>query len=590
MEDGAGTNADEIVLADEFVGGNTADGLDKIRKRLLDLTSRNRLLNYRHPPTSSLRIVDAELNHVFRTLCDGQRFPLAPVPEPDEKDYICPPEGGQPQKPSPEQNAKRLGWTTSYDLTPTNNPSGSLRVLHYRDRLAPILRRMDSKARMIIQESGTNMLRMVFGFLEWYESEDSNEPRLAPLLTLPAVLERPRNEPPAFCGAVRHSGEDIEFNLSLAERLSQDFGLCLPSREEDELPEAYFSKFEQLLDQKRRWKLRRYLTLAFLSFGKLLMYRDLDRRNWPSDGLSQHPIVRELFEGTKRSGIIHAEEYAIDEPEMEGRVPPLVKDADSSQHSALVDALEGKNLVIEGPPGTGKSQTITNLIAVAIAHGKTALFVAEKLAALEVVRRRLDDVNLGIFCLELHSHKAKWDKLIPDLEQRLPLKDTFIDAVNIDAKRTLLKERKHLLNEYSRLINSRHEPLGLTVFDILWARERYLRTLRADPSMLLSILLPKVAEYDQAALVRAEHFVELHCQRLAILVSGGRTLAEHPWSWIATASWTFDKEARLLQLLRSIGELARKGSRIVAWLSQEVGLQIDPTPKGLMSRAQNRFS
>src|SRR5579863_6351106 len=110
---------------------------------------------------------------------------------------------------------------------------------------------MDSKARMIIQESGTNMLHMVFGFLEWYESEDSNEPHLAPLLTVPALLERPRNEPPAFCGAVRHSGEDIEFNLSLAERLSQDFGLCLPSREEDELPEAYFSKFEQLLDQKR---------------------------------------------------------------------------------------------------------------------------------------------------------------------------------------------------------------------------------------------------------------------------------------------------------------------------------------------------
>jgi len=139
MEEGAGPNADEIVLADEFVGGNTADGLDKIRKRLLDLTSRNRLLNYRHPATSSLRIVDAELDYVFRTVWDGQRFPLEPVPEPDEEDYIRPPGGGQPQKPSPEQSAKWLGWATSYDLTPTGNQSGSLRLLHYRDRLAPIL-------------------------------------------------------------------------------------------------------------------------------------------------------------------------------------------------------------------------------------------------------------------------------------------------------------------------------------------------------------------------------------------------------------------------------------------------------------------
>lgn len=581
MEDGADANVDETALPEEFVAGNTADGLDKIRKRLLDLTGRNRLLNYRHPPTSCLRIVDAELDHVFQSFCDGQRFPLEPVPEPDQGDYIRPPEGGQPQKPSPEQHAKRLGWAVSYDLTPRSNHQGALRVLHYRDRLAPILRRMDSKARMIVQESGTNMLHMVFGFLEWYESEDSSEPHLAPLLTVPAMLERPRNEPAAFCGAVRHSGEDIESNLSLTERLLQDFGLSLPSRDEDEPPEAFFSKFEELLSQKRRWKLRRYLTLTFLSFGKLLMYRDLDRRNWPSDGLLQHPIVRELFEGTKRNGTIHAEEYSIDAPDMEGRVPLLVKDADSSQHSALVDALEGKNLVIEGPPGTGKSQTITNLIAVAIAQGKTVLFVAEKLAALEVVRRRLDDVNLGIFCLELHSHKAKWDKLIPDLEQRLQMKETFVDSAGIDAKRKLLKERKHLLNEYSRLINSRHEPLGLTVFDILWARERYLRTLRADPSMLLSILVPKPTEYDQEALARADHFVELYTRQLAALVAGGRTLAEHPWSWIATASWTFDQEAQLLQVLRSIGELAKEGSQIVAWLSQEVKLQIEPTSKGL---------
>src|SRR6185436_21092895 len=121
-------------------------------------------------------------------------------------------------------------------------------------------------------------------------------------------------------------------------------------------------------------------------------------------------------EGSKKPDIELAEEYPIDAPELKKDVPDLIRDADSSQHSALIHALRGQNLVIEGPPGTGKSQTITNLIAAALARGKTVLFVSDKLAALEVVRHRLDKVGLGIFCLELHSHKTQKRKLLDDIE------------------------------------------------------------------------------------------------------------------------------------------------------------------------------
>ncbi|HTF68042.1 MAG TPA: AAA domain-containing protein, partial [Edaphobacter sp.] len=150
----------------------------------------------------------------------------------------------------------------------------------------------------------------------------------------------------------------------------------------------YFAKFADILKLKRTWSIRRHVTLALLSFGKLLMYRDLDPKTWPAgQRIAQHPLVRELFEGSKNPDIALAEEYPIDAPELVKDVPHLIRDADSSQHSALVHALRGQNLVIEGPPGTGKSQTITNLIAAVLAKGKTVLFVAEKLAALEVVRR-----------------------------------------------------------------------------------------------------------------------------------------------------------------------------------------------------------
>jgi ATP-dependent exoDNAse (exonuclease V) alpha subunit len=103
------------------------------------------------------------------------------------------------------------------------------------------------------------------------------------------------------------------------------------------------------------------------------MYRDLDPKTWPAgQSIAKHPLVRELFEGTKNPNITLAEQYDIDDPDLKKDIPHLIRDADSSQHRALVHALRGQNLVIEGPPGTGKSQTITNLMAAALARGKNS--------------------------------------------------------------------------------------------------------------------------------------------------------------------------------------------------------------------------
>jgi hypothetical protein len=452
-------------ISADFLTGSTEIGLDRIRTRLLDLTNRNKLLNFRHSNASSLRVVDVPIDSVFRRLRDNEKLSFLPVPASNG-------DGGE--VPSAKDHADDLGWNTSFDLDEADDDDAkSLPVLLYQEKLDTVSRKIATAAKTAIEESGTNMLYLVFGFLEWYESDDSQQPHLAPLVILPVAVERAGGKGRAVETVLEYSGEDLESNLSLVEKMRRDFGLELPLLEDDDTPEAYFAKFVDILKIKKHWSIRRQITLALLSFGKLLMYRDLDPKTWPAgQSIAKHLLVRELFEGSKNPNITLAEEYPIDEPELKKDVPNLIRDADSSQHSALVHALRGQNLVIEGPPGTGKSQTITNLIAAALARGKTVLFVSEKLAALEVVRRRLDDAGLGVFCLEVHSHKTKKGALLNDVAQRHQMRGSFKDPRDLDRHLSIVEEKKTLLTQYASLVNKTIEPFKATVFEILWARDR----------------------------------------------------------------------------------------------------------------------
>jgi hypothetical protein len=317
--------------------------------------------------------VDADPNVIYERLLNGEELPFLPVPEPppalQEPAILDPAE--KETKPLAADYAESLGWDTSFDLTAPsrhNADSRFLPLLHYVEDLETLTRKIASAAKTVIEESGTNMLYLTLGFLEWYESDDSQQPHLAPLVTIPVALNRQATRSKGFQATLEYSGEDFAVNLSLVEKMRRDFSIEIPTLGEGDRPETYFAAFDPILLQKRRWRICRHITLSLLSFGKLLMYRDLDSKLWPA--IAKHPLVTELFEGRKNETITHAEEHQIDGPELTHEVPPLVVDADSSQHSALIDAMRGQNLVIEGPPGTGKSQTITNLIAAALTMGR----------------------------------------------------------------------------------------------------------------------------------------------------------------------------------------------------------------------------
>ena len=366
--------ADAPVVDDLFTGRlPIQEALARLRLRLLDLTSRNRLLNFKHSPGKSLQFVHSVPDKVLARLLGNQGAIVAvnPVPEPERALWVL--VNGRLTRPDVKEYAQRCGIKTALELAPEPSWDGAaVRALYYPEELARHCRKLAREARSAIEETGANMLFLVHGFLEFPDRDDNDRLLLAPLISVPVALEKAATD--HHTGqerfTLRYTGEDLAENLSLREKLRQEYAFELPEFDDDAGAEAHFNELAQRIVNKPRWKVRRHLTLALLSFSKMLLVRDIDPEQWPAaangaSALLDHDIVRMVFEGAPKdvdgAGTALAPEYVIDGHPRQNL--PLIYDADSSQHSALIDALNGKNLVVEGPPGTGKSQTITNLIA-----------------------------------------------------------------------------------------------------------------------------------------------------------------------------------------------------------------------------------
>ena len=480
-------NADKIVS--EIFSGKISleQALQRLRTRLLDLSSRNRLLNYRFPKGRSIQFVDKpNLNLVFHRLADGKSPTIKCVPDP-------PPESYMGKRPDVKLYAQSLGVDIDNDFHPSccgpfaNGHTPKLQALYYPTELDKLCRKINSDARTIIEETGTNMLYLVFGFLEFSEREDSEKSMLAPLLAVPITLEKGSidQETRTYRYSISYSGDDICENHTLREKLSRDFSLQFPDFSEEDEPGTYFAKVEQAVQKKKRWKVRYQLTIGFLSFGKLAIWDDLDPKKWPS--LLKNDLLNKVFSGGSTKGVnLFPEDYDIDNHAKADL--PLIYDADSSQHSAIIDVLSGKNIVINGPPGTGKSQTITNVIAAGLRAGKKILFVSDKLAALQVVRNRLNQANLSNFCLELHSHKTHKKKVLGELQERL--EERFRPPQQLQDKIASLIRHKKDLNRHATLMATQiGNELGLTVHEVFWKTERCRQSIGDLANVVQSLFL-----------------------------------------------------------------------------------------------------
>jgi len=510
--------------------------LEKLRKKLLDLSTRNSLLNLNLSKQKSLRLlrfVDCNQQAVLNGLISGRQYSIKALPDPpkkgqqdDRNDEVLEAalqrartedplyqqilaDGGddeatqlalahaddrlraavieeleqQIKSMQSRQNlkawAEQQGIDPSYALSVTPETAGhkgSLQVLQLEPRMERIAETIRKQAQSSIEETGNNILYLAFGCLQWKEKERLFE---APLILLPVELTRATGRGGAKTFYLGAADDTPIANVTLKERLMGDFGIDLPmpdlSADSFQL-EPYFKQVTTSVSDLSDWGVQNFLNLALFSFGGLDLYEDLD-----PETIASSPLVKQLLSADADdaqqldSQPQIAEDVHVDHPEIADRVPVLIAQADASQFAAVADVMAGCSMVIEGPPGTGKSQTITNIIANALYAGKRVLFVAEKKVALDVVYFRLSEAGLKPYCLRIESDKANKRQVYEELGDRLDLPTP--QAPRRESANTAFQEIRRELNGFASLLN---QPFGQeenSQQELLWQELQLRREL-----------------------------------------------------------------------------------------------------------------
>ncbi|MBS7327923.1 MAG: DUF4011 domain-containing protein [Oxalobacter sp.] len=480
-----------VIWGNKTMAVNLKDKLEKWKSKLLDLSKRNPLLNFRFRKGSNLKIVEPSFLELWENFVQKEQkitFPLVT------------------EEAAGVTAAKTTAKTKAKLDTVTDDTPGE------RQRA---LRNLKKKAQLFQEEQGINVLYMAFGFLRWNEKTGAKDFFEAPLILVPVTIAWENIRAPFVLGL--HEDE-IVFNPTLKFMLEDTYGLKIPEFEHEADLKAYIAKLREVLDNKE-WSIQEEVGVGLFHFLKLSMYDDLKRNE---EAILNSKLIRAI------AGDSSAVDFTIpDFSNLDGsdELSPMktfqVVDADSSQQEAVLCAKKGISFILQGPPGTGKSQTITNIIAECLANGKKVLFVAEKMAALEVVYRRLANVGLGDFCLIMHSHKANKKSVMNQFEQVLHRSEQKITIKN-DAYQELVRldSYKQLLNNYSRDIYTEIKPLNKTIYDAYGE----LTKLEKYPDLPFAI-----ADVRQISDTR---FFEL-TETLQTLVRGlqgmGSDLTSNPW-------------------------------------------------------------
>jgi very-short-patch-repair endonuclease len=413
------------------------------KRSLLDLTKRNRLLNLK-PSRTAIRIECPDPGRLEDKLADDETITIIPRMTVgdgrDEAMFIA-------------RIGDDLRRKFADDALERNEIVADLEAKDLEAGLIQLYR----KSKSDVQEGGANTLYLALGFLRWKQSPDEKRDYRAPLLLKPVRLER-RSVSSGV--KLRTHEDDAVFNMTLLELLRQEFDLRIPELE-GELPTdksgvdvpAIWRAVRVAVRDMAGFEVKEEVVLSTFSFAKYLMWKDLDER---TDQLKQSSLVNHLVEHPREPYSASANVLRTDQ--LDDQIDPaqlfMPLPADSSQIAAVHASARGGDFVLEGPPGTGKSQTIANIIAHNLALGRRVLFVSEKMAALEVVYERLKNAGLGEFCLELHSNKASKRDVINQLGKAWTNRTTHTAKEWAEQARQL----KSVRNDLNALVKALHTP------------------------------------------------------------------------------------------------------------------------------------
>ncbi len=438
------------------------------KSRLIDLSRRNNLLYFHKGKRGSLPLTQPDMQAAFNALVLKKKrleFWLPPEeaekPETQEK-----PKGKAKTAKTAKANVKASVKENPAMPEEPSRPKANQLVCGKmaRAELERNLKSLQWRSLLDYRERGVRILHAAFGTLNWVDLETKEQVQ-SPLILVPLELTRETIRQPYSIGLPPVEEEEV-LNPALQVKLKNDYKIDLPP-----LPEEwenlslqnYFDMVNQAVAELG-WKVEPSFDLGLFSFQKLVIYKDLEA-NAPL--VTQHPIIRAIA-GIKEDSLILdglPEEKDVDKIEPPDKTYQVL-DADSSQRVSIEYALRGQSFVMKGPPGTGKSQTIANIIAECIANGKSVLFVSDKMAALEVVYKRLSEVGLAHFCLELHSSKANKQQVVAELKRSLDenLVPRKLPSAHEFEKMTSYREA---LNGYVAALHEKRPYLQRSAYEVL---------------------------------------------------------------------------------------------------------------------------
>jgi hypothetical protein len=476
----------------------------KWKNALLDLSLRNKLINYTDRAGYRLEVPGSALGRLEDAVNAGARITLLASDAVKEIDVA---RGVRYGRDLPERERELL-------LAEKRSAHIDITAASYKTKL----RYLASKARTIIEETGANNLYLTFGMLSW--RFDDRELR-SPVVLVPITMST-ANRGERYNLTLDEAGMSTP-NYCLIEKLRVTFGLEIPELI-DPAQDASGIDLAATFDAVRRaiakaglhFRVEETAHLAILQFAKFPLWKDLDD-SWKV--LSGNSLVSHLINSPDQpysEPVVNSAEVDLDQ--LGDEVPVA---ADSSQLHAIAEAAAGRTFVLEGPPGTGKSQTITNFLAHAMAAGRRVLFVAEKRAALDVVKKRLETVGLGELSLDLHDKSSRPAAVREQIRTALDLQ-VSADTESLRTHTEAAESSRNALARYARRLHEENTA-GMSLYSARTAE------LAADQDVA-PIEVPKnlVAGGSPETLDAVQRVM----RKLPEIADLAQPSADHPWGFI----------------------------------------------------------